>query len=594
MTSARTAVLALLGAGLTVSATLAAVPPVAADEPGVRVAALVRTGEGGLEVQTRRAGSLGQGRALADAWEDERGVVVADVEHGVHATAVDPLRAEQWGLDRLAAEPTWTRTTGRGVVVAVIDTGVQSDHPDLAGQVLPVIDVLDPTATGGPATDLNGHGTHVAGVVAALSGNGTGGSGLAPDARVLPVRVLAADGSGRDSDVAAGVLKAVDAHADVLNLSLGGTTRSPVLSSAIGYAVAHGVVVVAAAGNDGAGTNPVEYPAAEPGVLGVGAVDVHDVLAPFSSTGSYVDLVAPGVQVLSTLKGSGYGWGSGTSMAAPFVSASAALLLAAGVPRTEVADRLVASAQDLGAPGRDPSYGAGMVDVRDALPAAAATAPAAATTVPPAVPVVAAPLTADVPAVVPAPSTVPTITPVVVDPVPAAPVPAPSVRLGVSARAVAAGQSVSVTAGVLGGGEPSAGATLSLERQAGGEWTSVRTGHADRSGLLTWSLRPDVGASYRAVSAGSVSAAVRVDVVQRITAKAARSGATGTVAPGGVSVVVLQRRAGSGWAQVARGTTRADGSFLLPARLGPGTVVRVVVQARPGLLGTATVAAALR
>ncbi|MCW2776408.1 MAG: peptidase, partial [Frankiales bacterium] len=353
------------------------VPAVPAPGDAVVVTAAVRTPDGGLVFRSRPASSAARGEALADRWDDDRGVVAADVGHRVTAAAVDRYRPLQWGLDTLHAEQSWTTATGTGVVVAVVDTGVQGDHPDLVGQVLPPIDLVEPSATRTVSIDPNGHGTHVAGIVAAATGNGIGVAGLAPGARVLPVRVLDADGSGYDDDVAEGVVRAVDAGAQVVNLSLGGPEQSDLLEAAVQYALAHGVVVVSAAGNEGLTGSPVEYPAATPGVLAVGATDSADQLASFSSTGSFVDLVAPGVSIASTGNGGQYWYLDGTSMAAPFVSASAALLLSAHVPAAQVAQRLQETARDLGAPGRDDRFGSGLVDVVAALrPVPATTAPA--------------------------------------------------------------------------------------------------------------------------------------------------------------------------------------------------------------------------
>jgi serine protease len=278
----------------------------------------------------------------------------------------DPGRAQQWGLDAIGVPAAWAVTRGGGVVVAVVDTGVAAT-PDLAGRLLPGWNVI---AHSDDAVDDNGHGTHVAGTVAEVEGNGLAESGVAPEASILPVKVLDSTGSGSDVDVAAGIVWAADHGARIVNLSLGGSEPSTVLADGVVYARSKGVLVVAAAGNDG-GT--VGLPARLAGVLAVGAVDSGSVRAPFSAGGRALDLVAPGVDILQqTLDGvGGYAdrsW-SGTSMASPHVAGVAALALAAGRATTAVgvARLLTRTALDLGVPGRDPAYGAGLVRADAAL-----------------------------------------------------------------------------------------------------------------------------------------------------------------------------------------------------------------------------------
>lgn len=272
---------------------------------------------------------------------------------------------EQWALRRLEASSVAALSSGEGVTVAVVDTGVDASHPDLSTRVLPGADFVTPASDG--RTDPNGHGTHVAGIIAAAS-DGSGTSGLAANVRILPVRVLNADGYGDDALVAAGVLWAVEQGADVINLSLGGPDRDPLLAQALELATQRGVTVVAAAGNDGLNGDTVSYPGAEPSVLAVAASTVVDTRAAFSTRGSYVDLAAPGLGILSTLPASRYGYLSGTSMATPYVVAAAALVRAhLGVSGQQVVDRLTASATDLGATGRDDEFGWGLVDPYAAL-----------------------------------------------------------------------------------------------------------------------------------------------------------------------------------------------------------------------------------
>ena len=280
--------------------------------------------------------------------------------HALETPEPDPGRAQQWGLDAVGIAAAWTVTRGAGVVVAVVDTGV-APAPDLAGRLLPGWNTIAGTDA---SIDDNGHGTHVAGTIAELEGNGLAESGVAPESSILPVKVLDAEGSGSDVDVAAGIVWAADHGARIVNLSLGGDEASPVLADAVVYARRKDVLVVAAAGNDG---GAVGVPARLAGVLAVGAVDSALVRAPFSAGGRALDLVAPGVGILQqTLDGAG-GFAdrsfSGTSMATPHVAGIAALVLAAGRAKTAIgaARALVRTALDLGVAGKDVAYGNGLV-----------------------------------------------------------------------------------------------------------------------------------------------------------------------------------------------------------------------------------------
>ena len=294
--------------------------------------------------------------------------------HVLDEVTPDPGRAQQWGLDALGTTAAWTLTRGAGVIVAVVDTGV-APAPDLAGRLLAGWNVI--TRSDASADD-NGHGTHVAGTIAEVEGNGLAEAGVAPEASILPVKVLAADGTGSDVDVAAGIVWAADHAARIVNLSLGGSDSSTVLSDAVAYARGRGVLIVAAAGNDG---GAVGVPARLAGVLAVGAVDSARVRAPFSAGGRALDLVAPGVGIVQqTLDGAG-GYAdrslSGTSMASPHVAGVAALVLASGraTTATGVARLLARTALDLGVAGKDAAYGSGLVRADAALGVAPDTAP---------------------------------------------------------------------------------------------------------------------------------------------------------------------------------------------------------------------------
>ena len=283
-----------------------------------------------------------------------------------HAAA-DPLLAQQWGLFAIGADRVWTTTTGQGVIVAVVDSG-SGPHPDLAENLLPGRSIIGTVESqDGKDIDASGHGTHVAGIIAAVANNGIGGSGVAPNAKILPVQVLDQAGQGDARDVAAGVRFAADNGARVINLSLGGATESSSLTQAITYANDKGVLVVAAAGNGGAADKP-KWPASLDLTLAVTAVDQANNATSFDQRGDYIDLSAPGANIVSTAKGD-YVTLSGTSMAAGFVAGAAALLFAAEprVTNAQVRDILLRTATDIGEPGRDVTFGAGLINMVAAL-----------------------------------------------------------------------------------------------------------------------------------------------------------------------------------------------------------------------------------
>lgn len=271
-----------------------------------------------------------------------------------------------WSLAAYGIAEQWRSSRGQGVRVAVLDTGIDAGHPDLAGAV----DEARSFAPGrGGAVDRSGHGTHVAGIIAARQ-NGLGLVGVAPECRLLAAKVLSDAGSGSDQAVAAGIDWAVQRGADVLSMSFGSREPSRRIEAAIARAVAAGRFVICAAGNEGR-RDSVSFPARLDSTVAVGAVDQHGRVAPFSSRGEQVDLCAPGADVLSTWPGGGYARLSGTSMAAPFVSGVVALLLAKHRNRggrTPVANQqqllehLRRTAVDAGPTGRDPHYGFGLID----------------------------------------------------------------------------------------------------------------------------------------------------------------------------------------------------------------------------------------
>ncbi|MFI5926236.1 type VII secretion-associated serine protease mycosin [Micromonospora sp. NPDC051543] len=291
---------------------------------------------------------------------------------GDSLSRTDQVRDEQWQLDELRADTAWRTSTGRGVTVAVVDSGVDANHPDLAGQVLPGLDLVGPAGGAGP--DPVGHGTTVAGLIAGRNDDKRGVVGLAPDARILPVRVL--DERNKYDDaliVAKGVRWAVDHGARVINLSLGGSGDSPALAAALDYAFARDVVVVACTGN--LATSPDSkpwYPSREPGVIAVAGLERNsDNLWSGSITGRATVLTAPATGLVGARPTDGYWRVQGTSFAAPLVAATAALVRSRypDMPAGQVVNRLVVTARDIGPTGRDDRFGYGVVDPVAALTA---------------------------------------------------------------------------------------------------------------------------------------------------------------------------------------------------------------------------------
>lgn len=274
-------------------------------------------------------------------------------------TPNDPLWDNQWSARRVRAPQAWDITTGEGgPIIAIIDSGVSAGHPDLEGRVLAGRDFVNDDRN---AADDNGHGTLVAGVAAARGMNGKGVAGTCWRCRILPVKVIDSHGRVRWSNAAAGVIWAADRGAHVINLSFGDQSASSALAAAVAYAVDRGVVVVAAAGNDGRTAR--FYPASYPGVLSVAATNGSDSLYSWSNRGSWVKLAAPGC-TWTTRRGSGYTSFCGTSAAAPIVAGIAGLMLSAapGASATRVRSALRSSAVHVTS-----KIGGGRVDALAAL-----------------------------------------------------------------------------------------------------------------------------------------------------------------------------------------------------------------------------------
>jgi subtilisin family serine protease len=337
---------------------------------GVPLAAFVVTPDG-PEIVTLDADRRADATAAVRLLEQQPSVEAAAVSSVVRATGG---AYAQYGNDAVGAEPARSEVSAatlHGVVVAVLDTGVAA-HSELAASLVAGQNFTDPDAPL-DTTDRQGHGTHVAGTIGADLASFV--EGVAAGVRIMPVKVLGDDGSGYTDWAAEGIVWAADNGADVINMSLGGPGDDPVQAEAITYARSKGVTVIAAAGNDNVST-PF-YPAASPGVIGVAAVDQYRDRASFSNYGSYVDVAAPGVSILSTdFTGNGYSYKSGTSMAAPHVAGVVALMEAAAPALTpdQVEQALTASSADLGAPGRDDLFGHGQVDAVRAVRSAKALA----------------------------------------------------------------------------------------------------------------------------------------------------------------------------------------------------------------------------
>ncbi|WP_412752979.1 type VII secretion-associated serine protease mycosin [Krasilnikovia sp. M28-CT-15] len=274
----------------------------------------------------------------------------------------DDIRDRQWHLKSLNIADVHSISTGRGVTVAVIDSGV-SNHRDLSGSVLAGKDFTDSSGSG--QTDTNGHGTAMAGDIAAHGKGESGALGIAPDSKILPVRVLTTGKTGRGLGPA--ISWAVTHGADVINISLGGGA-TPDLFSALEAAEKANVVVVASAGNLPE-SHGITSPAFVPSVVAVGAVDRDGKRASVSASGAALDLMAPGTDIMSTSVHNQYAAGTGTSDAAAIVSGAAALIRSKypALSAREVVARLESTAIDKGAPGVDPEYGHGVIDLVAAL-----------------------------------------------------------------------------------------------------------------------------------------------------------------------------------------------------------------------------------
>ncbi|RME75970.1 MAG: peptidase S8 [Chloroflexi bacterium] len=280
----------------------------------------------------------------------------------------------RYNLSAINADDTWDCYRGQGIIVAVVDTGIDQDHPDLADNIISGATFVSGTSS---PEDDNGHGTHVAGIIAG-AGNNDGIIGVAPEASLMPIKVLDSSGSGTVYDVASGIVWAADSGANIINLSLGGVSYSSTLADAVDYAYGKGVLLIAAGGNCGDSSYALngcyyqdqpQYPAALSNVMAVASTTSSNLQSSFSNQGTYIEISAPGSSIYSTYLYNGYTTLSGTSQAAPHVAGVAALIWAAHPEwsQDEVRDQLNATAQDLGESGWDSLYGYGLVDASAAL-----------------------------------------------------------------------------------------------------------------------------------------------------------------------------------------------------------------------------------
>jgi len=330
---------------------------------------------------------VGQELALAKQLERNPTVLYAEPDYFAHAIATVPNDAYyasyQWNMPHIGLETAWDTTTGSSsITIAVVDTGVDSTHPDLSGKVVAGYDFINDDSD---PSDDEGHGTHVAGIAAAATNNNDGVAGVAWGSMIMPIKALGSDGLGSYIQIASGIRWAADNGADIINLSLGGESPSFILEDAVNYAHSAGCLLVAAAGNE---SGPVVYPAAyDDYVMAVGAVGHEDEHASYSNTGPSLDVAAPGGNptdssdsdpnhwIASTYwQGSGYSYAMvvGTSQACPHVAGLAALVWSVNTALTndDVQSIIETTAVDLGSAGWDETFGWGRIDAAAAVAAA--------------------------------------------------------------------------------------------------------------------------------------------------------------------------------------------------------------------------------
>ena len=307
--------------------------------------------------------------------------IVESIENNHRYTAFftvnDPRSSEQKGIATVNIAKAWDITLGdKNIIIGVIDTGIDLKHPDLISKIVPGYNVL--TDGKSPPDDDDGHGTHVAGIVAAATDNKIGIAGTAPRCMIMPIKALDKDG-GDALGVAIGIVWAVDHGAKVINMSLGGPDCTETLDRAVQYALIHRVPIVSATGNGNEqhiGTNEPKYPAASSGVIAVGSMDPGGQVSKFSNYGKWLTVLAPGEQILSTtptysLPGimADYDYMGGTSMACPIVAGVVALMLSRNPNMTPamIKSKLQSTAKPIGSTGFNEKAGYGLVDAEKAV-----------------------------------------------------------------------------------------------------------------------------------------------------------------------------------------------------------------------------------
>jgi len=382
----------------------------------------------GVQVVTIPQGQKSSKMASYRTQKEVRYVEVDSVAQAVDIPD-DPSFNVQWDMTKVQASQAWGITKGsQNVIIAILDTGIDVNHPNLAGKVVSSVNFTDSSTA---YANGQSHATHVAEIAAAATNNGVGIAGLGRNSSLMNVKVLGDNGYGYYSWIAQGIIWAADHGADVINLSLGGSSASPTLENAVNYAWSKDVVVVAAAGNNGS-TTPF-YPADYTNCISVAATDYNDALASWSNHGSWVDVAAPGVSIYSCIPGSQYGYMSGTSMASPHVAGLCGLVFSVasdtngdGRINDEVKSAIEASCDKVGidvVSGRINAYRAIQLASTSSVPVPTFTPTPAPTATPTPTPV---PTATPTPTVTPTPTPVPTATPTPTPAPTATPTPVPT------------------------------------------------------------------------------------------------------------------------------------------------------------------------